>query len=450
MAVRGIRGTDSWVANRRPENWREAIIDLMPASDVPFGHIIAKMKGTKVDDPHYHWWMEEEPRYGGPLAYTAPSTTAVFTDSAMLTAYAAGAVNGSILYLKTDATTASFFVPGETAILQCAGDTDSSEANPNYAVHCIVVSATVNGSSSCIGVKILWNTSIYGSSDTAVISGKGRLFYATTIIGTGTAISDGSEYPEAIMRDPVEYYNYCQIFADKVSVTKTADMTKLRTGEREKNLMVEKKRKYRDHIRRLERGFLFNTRTSTTGANGQPLRTTGGLITTIRELNPTCVNAYHLNSTYSAKTWTATDGGTIWLDNALEPIFGWGSSTKLGFCGSGVLMALEQLAKEQGMLNLEPGESKWGLKIRKWITTLGDIDLVRHPLFCIEPSLSRTLLIFEPDTIEYMYMRDTEYMDTTQTDQDSVSGVWLTQAGLRYKTLKGWGLLSGFGLTNVV
>ena len=49
FAVLGMRGTGSYAAGERPENWRQAILLLFPSGDAPLTAILSKMRESPTD-----------------------------------------------------------------------------------------------------------------------------------------------------------------------------------------------------------------------------------------------------------------------------------------------------------------------------------------------------------------------------------------------------------------
>ena len=60
MAIQGLRDTSNFVANQAPENWREAILRLMPnsaqAAKAPLTALTSKMKTESTNSRIFHWW----------------------------------------------------------------------------------------------------------------------------------------------------------------------------------------------------------------------------------------------------------------------------------------------------------------------------------------------------------------------------------------------------------
>lgn len=50
MAIQGLRDTSNFVADQRPQNWREGIMLLYPNGKMPLLALTSVMKSRSVDD----------------------------------------------------------------------------------------------------------------------------------------------------------------------------------------------------------------------------------------------------------------------------------------------------------------------------------------------------------------------------------------------------------------
>ena len=415
----GMRGTGNWATDQRPKNWRETILYLYPNGTAPLTAMMAMMGSERVNDPEFNWWTKTLAEQGG-------TVTNVYTDVAMSAAYVNGGTAGTVLYIKAAEAVASEFRAGHQVMLRDASDLDVD-------VNAKVTSVVLNGTSSQIACKLL------EADDNSTA---GDLSDCDTILVVGNINSEGASMPDVLAYDPVKWYNYTQIFRTPLSITRTAKKTRLRTGDAYK----EKKREALElHSIEMEKAFLYGIRTENTGANGQPERTTQGLIAATKAGG---TNANYVTDTdYSGDTWLAS--GEEWLDETLEQIFRYGEGEKMAFVGSGTVLAINRLAKATGQLNLQPATMAYGLKVWEWITPFGSIFMKTHPLFSYEASTRNSMLIFEPKNLKYRFIDDTKFTDQSRTNtNDATEEEFLTEAGLEYHHPVGWGWLNGFGQTN--
>jgi hypothetical protein len=248
----------------------------------------------------------------------------------------------------------------------------------------------------------------------------------------GNSNPEGGEIPDALARDPDEYWNYTQIFWDALDITGTAEQTELRTSN---PYQEQKKDALEEHSVGIENAFLWGTRARITGSNGKYQRTTGGLYYWTNSYG----NTYdYLNGSYSGATWTTVGNGDLWWSNLLEQAFRYGSSERVVLCGSGALVMLNRLAQAHGTINLEPTSKSYGLAIRTWIHPVGTLRLVTHPLMSAEAQYRYSAFIFDPKQIKYTYLRnrDTKFLRdrVEQSDHnmlDARKEGYRTEAGLR-------------------
>lgn len=429
----GMRGTGDWATDQRPYNWRQVILYLDPNGSAPLTAILSKMTEEKVDDPQFHWWTKMLPAQGGDI-------TNIYTNAAMDAAYAAGGVAGDVLYVKVAAATAAHFRVGHQVLLRDASDYDVD-------VNAKVVDVTTNGANSCVAVKLIEADDNSASHD---------LSDADRILVIGNVNPEGGAMPDAIAYDPTKWYNYTQIFRTPLDITRTARMTRLRTGDAYK----EAKRECLElHSIEMEKAFIWGQRYEGVGDNGKPERFTMGLVQAIRygsdgTSNVGTVDDYSLNADYSGQTWL--QGGEDWLDEQLEVMFRYGRHEKLAMGGSGAILGINRLVKTNGNYQISEGTVGYGIKVMKWITPFGVLNLLLHPLFSFETTNRNSLVVFEPASLRYRYITDTtfypdkEKQNTGEGRIDGTKEEYLTECGLEYHHPNGWGYLNGLNTDNSV
>lgn len=411
----GMRGTGDWVANQRPENWRETILYLYPNGAAPLTAIMSKMRSERTSDPIYHWWQKLLPDQRG-------AVTGVYTDSALTIAYVSGGTAGATLYIKMAEADASKFNATHQVLLRDA-------SNLGVDVNAKVSAVTKAGAASYLTVKLL----------EADDNGVGNdLSDADVCVIIGSINPEGGTSGNSLMYDPTEYSNYTQIFRTSLDHTRTAMKTKLRTGDHVKQA---KKEALELHSIELEKAFIFGIKSSNTGANGKPERTTGGIKSFLSS------NKSDYTQQSGTATWLA--GGEEWLDNMFEQIFRYGKSDKLALCGSGALLGINRLAKQNGTFELTSVKQSYGVKVLEWLTPFGVVHLKTHPLFNYEATLRNSMLIVEPENLNYRYIDDTTYKPNIQAnDLDGEKSEYITECGLElhYEQTHAW--LDGVGQNN--
>lgn len=411
----GMRGTGDWVNNQRPENWREVILSLYPNGQAPLTAIMSKLKSERTSDPIFHWWQKMLPDQ-------TAAVTGVYTDSGLSSAYASGGAAGNTLYIKMSEADSKKFQANHQILLRDASDLAVD-------VNAKVTASTQAGASSYLTVKLL------EADDN---SAAGDLSDADTCIAIGTIYAEGATSGTGIMYDPTEYSNYTQIFRTPLEHTRTAMKTKLRTGDHVKQA---KKEALELHSIEMEKAFIFGIKSSNTGSNGKPERTTGG----IKSFLTSNVSDYQKEA--GSATWLA--GGEDWLDEMFEQIFRYGKGDKLALCGSGALLGINQLAKQNGTFELTAVKQAYGVKVLEWLTPFGTIHLKTHPLFSYGATMRNSMLILDPDALNYRYIDDTTYKPNIQAnDLDGEKSEYLTEAGLELHHEQTCGWLDGVGLAN--
>lgn len=426
----GMRGNGDWVADQRPMNWRQQILKLYPNGMAPLTAILSMMGSSKVDDPQFHWWTQEQTAVGGAVAgvYTLPDLSV---------AYAGAGVIGDVLYVQITTTLGNRIREGHQILLRDASD---------YRVDVVgkVIGVTRGAVNSMLAVRLLEADDNSADHD---------LTDCDTFKIIGNINPEGGEMPDAIALNPVKVYNYTQIFRTPLSITRTARATQLRTGDQYQKAKAEA---LEMHSWEMELAFLWGIRTENIGDNGKPERTTMGVINFIRQYMPTNCDDYTLNATYAGQNWTV--GGETWLKAMLEQIFRYGADSKLCLCGSGFLLGIDALAQDSGQINITPGQKTYGMQIREWLTPFGSIYMKTHPLFSYDATTRNMAVILEPKELGYRFIDDTAfYGESTAKSHpegyghrrvDGTNEEYLTECGLEFGLPQKCAVLNGVGLDN--
>jgi hypothetical protein len=415
----GMRGTgDFTVTGQRPENWREMILYLYPNGKAPLTALMSMMKSEKTDDPKFHWFELELPNQYGAI-------TALFAGPGLTNAYTGSGAAASTLIVQMAAADAAKFNQGHQVLLTCS-------TNPSIRINGYVSAAVViNGASSYVTLSLLQadNATNYQTMDTLMV--------------IGTANAEGAGIPTALMYDPNELNNQTHIFRNSLDQTRTAQKTRLRTGDQVKEA---KRQALEMHSIEMEKAFWFSYPSTTTGSNGKPMRTTKG----IRNFLSTNVHSFVSSmseGTPGDGSWL--QGGEVWLEARLEELFRYGNTEKIGFCGSGALLGIQQLVKVGARIEIAPRETSYGIAVVTWVTPFGTLNLKLHPLFTLNPALRNSIGILDAPFLNYRYIDDTKYLPNRQApDIDGEKSEFLTEAGLELHFEKAHGWLDGIGQSN--
>lgn len=425
MSFLGMRGTGDWATNQRPESFRETILYLYPNGMAPLVAMTSKMKSLEINDPTRHWFTKT-------LQTRSGAITGVYTDAGLATAYVSGGVAGDTLYIKMAAATVAHFVVGVQVLLRDASDL-------NVDVNAKVTERVSNGASSYVRVKLL------EADDN---SSNGDLSDADTIMRIGNINSEGSAVPSSLKYDPVPYQNYTQIFRTPADMTKTAMVTKLRTGDPWKEDIREA---LEYHGVDMEMAFFWGVATQGVGSNNKIERTLGGIIPFIKTNNSAGVHNYVTDTTYSGKTWL--QAGKTWLNKNLELFFRYGRPEGLGWCGSGALLGLQELAETYGQIKLETAQKDYGIEVTTWRTVFGPLHLKTHPLFSYETSNQNLIVAMRPENVIYEYLpgRDTFLeRDVQIPGVDGKTDCYTTECTLEMHHPETFALFQGVGQDNAV
>lgn len=391
MAILGLRHTANFVTNERPENWRQAILRNYPNGSAPLFALTSLMKQESTDDPVFHWWQKlyDDRRLQIGTAILAADTS-IPLDSTFKSSFIAK--QGDLVYIEQT---------GELVLVS----TDPTDP---------ALLPVIRGQG--------------GTTPTAVnIATSGVSFYMFIV---GSAYEEGSMPPSGVNYDPNESYNYTQIFRNTLEMTRTASKTRLRTGDQVK----EAKRECAEiHSTDIERALWFSKR-STGTKNGKPFRTTAGIVAQIVAGAP--------NNVVAVGGSGATDA-SFWETN-LEKAFRFGSSEKVAFGSNIALLAFNQMARKNSVVNITAGSAtkEYGMAVTRMISPFGELVFKTHPLFnnlrggtntTAFDSIANNLYIL--DMGEFVYRNfsgdDMRYeKDLAPTGLDGMKSGYLTECGV--------------------
>jgi len=258
------------------------------------------------------------------------------------------------------------------------------------------------------------------TASTPIVSGDG-LF----IVGNASEENSGARNVNTTrVSSPT---NFTQIFKTSIALSGTEDAAKLYGG---RDLPYLRAKKATEHALDIERAFWFGEKASnTTGVQGHPRRTTGGILEFIE----------------SGTSYVQNQGGALTapdLNAFLREGFTYGNSTKMLFAGGLLLQAINEIAR--GQIQTSTGDTQYGVKISKWNTAFGDINIVHNPLFVEDYAGYGFLLDMECFRYRYMEGRDTRLMTNVQApDVDGIVDQYITEAGLERKQAPRHAILKG-------
>lgn len=380
MAISGLRHTENFAADERPLNWREGILRLYPNGTAPLTALTALMKSKSTDDAEFNWWEKElyNPRLVLSGAIDGSVTTIPVVANARQTK------TGSLLYVE-----------GTGEIMRVA-------STPTIDTSLTVVRGVAGTSAAAVAAP-----------GNAVNS---------NLMMMASAYEENSNAPSGVSLDPTKVFNFTQIFRDTLEMSRTAQKTRLRTGDQVK----EAKRECLEiHSTGMERAFFFGSKQETT-LNGKPLRYTGGVLSFIAAANKPAP--------------LAAPCDMMTLEAHLEAMFRFGSSEKIAFGGNRAMLVIQQIIRKNSSFQIMSGIKEYGMNVSRLVTPFGELVIKTHPLFNqltsgVSPAtwvgMDANLVVLDQKEIVYRYVDDTKYEPKLQTnDLDGMQSGYLSECGL--------------------
>lgn len=268
----------------------------------------------------------------------------------------------------------------------------------------------------------------YGSAAAAAILDGDQLFVI------GNAREEGDTSKAARSRDPVEVYNWTQIFRDWVEESGTAHSSDNDTTPHD--WRFQQKVKMIEHQKSKELSLLLGSPGEEDGVSGK-VRTTGGV------LHFATANNMDANGTLTE----------IEFENWLRPFLHYGDKkSKVVFVSELVASVLNGFSA--GKLQTSVGDTMYGVAISRWTSPHGQVKFVPHPLLEGDEYGGYALGVdFEKGKLAYRYLhgkeapggsRDTHINENIQPpDADARKDEILSECGLQMAHPKAHGVLTG-------
>ena len=384
MTIQGLRTSENFATNERPENWRKGLLMLDPNGSAPLTALTSQMKEESVDDPKYHWWEKRLQTRRIALSANISAVAAGTPETLAVSSGAFAFKAGDILAVEK----------GMSEVIQIVQD-------PVVDTSLIVVRGAA------------------GTTPVAVSVASENPY----VVGIGSAYEEGSAAPTGVNFDPTEAYNYCEIFRNTLEMSNTAQQTNLRTTEQVKEA---KREVLQLHGIDMERAFWWGARYQTM-KNGKPIRFTGGLTSFIDANNIVNQNG--------------SDADMEDLEGWMERMFRYGSNEKMVFCGNRALLAVQQIVRKNSTFNIQSGIKEYGMEVTKLVCPFGSLVIKTHPLFNQMASVIGTyyacdswFYVLDMSKLTYIYLRnrDTKYeADLKENGIDGMKSGWISECGMR-------------------
>lgn len=256
------------------------------------------------------------------------------------------------------------------------------------------------------------------------------------LIIAGNALEEGSTYAPYRYTQKSFPYNYIQIFKDSVELTEVQNAVKSYGGNDRK---FQQMKKAIEHKRAIEQAFLFGDRFEDTSGT-QTRRGTGGLIFFITT-----------NVTDIAGTVTEAD-----FEEFLRSLFQYhptvSAPSKLMIANPIMLSAVNFWAK--AALKIERNEKTFGVRIARYRSGHGDLDIVKHWLLAEFATQNQDSssgfgsfnFCLDPTGLKYRFLPglDTKmYLDTGLKSTTAYLDEYRTYCGLEVHEEKTHGILKG-------
>lgn len=384
MAVRGVFSSDSAIVGDPKGDFASMLLQEVPTGSATLFALSSGMPSKAATDTVVHWFEERH------MAGRTTVTSALNSTSS----------TGPLLIAD-----GSFIVNNSMFLVEATGE---------------VVLVTAGG-----GTTSLTIVRGYGGSTAANIP----LNAGFQLIGTVS--EEASQAPVAVANQGYPVWNYLQIFRNTWNISGTAQAIQYYTGGKEAKTRSDA---MLFHGEAIERSLWFGRRNLAV-VNGEPMRSMAGL----RQMITTNVTAAS-----STTNWTQ-------FNAFLMPIFSKNIKGKpnerIAFTGNAGLTVINDIARLNSEVKIEPGETEFGLNIFKWITPYGRITLMTHPLFTENPLWTKDLSILHPGAITTRWLRRTfEDMydkNGTRAGVDADYGVITSELSLQYDLERTGGFLTG-------
>jgi len=247
----------------------------------------------------------------------------------------------------------------------------------------------------------------------------------------GPAFEEGSKSGDSNTTKLVKVTNFTQIFKIKFGVTQTENASKLYLSANPGGDLKYLRAKYGiEQAKKIERAYWFNEKKEITGPDGKPLRLTGGILEAITSAGNVQDEA--------GSSLTELEFRSFLQNYA----FKYGSSEKYFFCGNVVLGYLEGFAANK--LYIVPNDKTYGVEVRKYQSSFGTLNIVRHPMF--ENQYAGMGVVVDLSTLKHCPLngRDT-LLETNIQDNDADEEVdqYKTECGLQRTNFEKNALLKG-------
>lgn len=433
--------TSEQVSTERFKNIRREVFLMYPNGTAPLIGILSLLKDEVTNDPEFKWYekrlLEQRttladiaagniPYYSsvdstfttwtaatGDITFTAGTQYGMKVASGGTASFRAGHIIKWLTYPATGSTT--FEVQGRITYV------DTTNNRMAFVVIATTAAADYNSSTN-IGREVI----VIGSA-----------FAEGALSNSASGTSTMNNY-----NTPVNPSNYTQIFRTPYQITRTALKTSVKYDETGV-YPDQAKDASTNHMREMEWGFLFGTKSQTVSSDNQTVvRTTGGILyfLALWEAGSTYGNTAATLDTDDNKRIITNSAGTMndsTYDSYLERVFRFIRNNQgelLCLCGTGFLLTLQKMYKGTSVLTVDvPMENTYGMNVVAHKTMQGTVYYKTHPLMNLNATMRFNGLFLDVGNLRYRYLNDSDtrlYKDRAPNNADYIENEWLTEAGL--------------------
>lgn len=420
------------------DEYLERIAQEKPRNATTLMTILGLKAADPTDSTVVKWYNYRYPWQTCDLASSNP----LKTNRSLATNYTSAATAaGTTVYTGITDENADEFVERDTVLLL---DSDESRAQ----VRAVITDKWLDGGTYCFALKLIeaapFENTVYGVAT------------VDKMIKIGDAQPEFSGWPDEAHYDPNQLVNHTQIFMTPVRISGTAQQQATRTNKFERDL----RRAQMIHQMKLERSALFGQYYSDTGYNNMPRRFARGFLSAAAEYGTKLdfVN-YSGNDSYKGKTFAEV--GWDFMREVVDtyPLFYEGNY--VGICGKTALRGVQETVEANSNINITPGESIFGLKVKNLIMPDGtEVKLIPYPDFNRDDVYSSTIFFLNPDDIYYAPLRNraTQFIESPDKMKAYAGAAWvdgtiqgyLTECTWTFDNPQHWMIVHGVGLTNTV
>ncbi len=387
--IQGIFASNQGIIGDRAGDFASAILQLAPTGTSLMLALSSGMGKESAQDTIFHWFEDSHQAGRTNIVSGGTTTTVVVGDG-------------------------SIYVPNQILMVEDTGEVTMVTA---------IVGNTL--------------TLIRGLGGTAVVAVTNTM----NIQSIGNAHEEASPMPTAITQQGSPRFNYTQIFRNSWAVSGTAKAVKFTLGDR---VAKNKRDCALYHAEDMERAMIWG-RKHIGNMNGKPFRLTDGIVSQIEQ--------------FGGIVEDVTDGTTAGsysqtlMDDFMMRVFSTNvkgqPNERIAIGGNKWLAGLSQMGKLDGVLQINTGETKIGVKVSTIENSFGTLKLMTHPLMNENPTWQGELYVLHPGGIKRRILRETFQEGYDENGKrigakDADEGVMTTEFGVQVGGASTMGILRGF------